>query len=120
MQKRQCPECGSTKVSVWKNEDRRQLVGKCHGCGKMVTFGRPQETEQIATGKEKVIAPQKTAKPEAQPKAKPAPASPRLAPAVKPGASPKARLARGDQKPVSEPESALPRALKRFLDFFND
>jgi endogenous inhibitor of DNA gyrase (YacG/DUF329 family) len=39
-----CPKCGAEVPKTYPNK-RKQIVGKCPGCGKMVTLGKVSEIE---------------------------------------------------------------------------
>jgi len=44
-----CPKCGVDVPKQWKNK-RRQLVGKCPGCGKLVSFGKAPKEQSNDNG----------------------------------------------------------------------
>ena len=45
-----CPKCGGDVPRTWINK-RRQRVGKCKACGKLVSFGRNSgEQKQTESG----------------------------------------------------------------------
>lgn len=60
-----CPKCGAEITKQWVNK-RKQRMGKCAGCGKMVYLGKAEQQAGAETGKQAAPpqknAPAKTAK----------------------------------------------------------
>jgi hypothetical protein len=44
-----CPKCSGDVPRTWTNK-RRQIVGKCDGCRKLVSFGRPKKGSEQSDG----------------------------------------------------------------------
>ena len=58
MKQLKCPKCGAEVTDFWANQ-RRQLVGKCKTCKRMVNLGRSEESSKEESGKEKPEHPAK-------------------------------------------------------------
>jgi hypothetical protein len=78
-----CPNCGAADVRVWENK-RRQLVGKCKSCKKVVSFGRDKDSKEAGDKKA---------------------AEEKIATAAKPAAKPAPRTARAKAKPAGDGKS---------------
>ena len=110
-----CPKCAAPDVRVWENK-RRQLVGKCKSCKKVVSFGRDKDSKEASAEK---VGEQKTAAPQ-KPAAKPAPrtsgAKPKSAAKAKPGRARPSQRPEGNVPAQGGFGSRLSSAFKSFLD----
>jgi hypothetical protein len=112
-----CPACNEPGLKTWLNK-RRQLVGKCKGCRKLVRVGKPKSDEGGGKEESASKAKQQPAKKQA---AKPASGAggnkrPKAAGDGKP------RRAAGGPKRIGGPvpkETVVPPPFGKFLkDFF--
>ena len=100
-----CPKCSAELQRTWTNK-RRQLVGKCGECRKLVYLGRP-ESESGKGQKQKAQPEEKTAQPKTAAtksggKRKAAPPTHRRAIHRQPTEQPKPKSGRGILRSISD------------------
>jgi len=95
-----CPKCGTEVAKHWNNK-RRQHVGKCGPCGKLVYLGKATDPEE---GKEKGEAKEAPAA-KKRGTVEPPPPSGRRAAVRKPGPGATGKPQQQNKQPVQRPEA---------------